>query len=85
MRYRPVIAVVDRAVLAQGDRDPHRAAVGLGGHLHPLEYVVAGHAQLDDAGAQFAGGDAEHCERVPQPVARGGDIKGVLTGAELEP
>jgi hypothetical protein len=43
-----VIAVVDGSVFPDGDRDLHRGAVDLGRHLHPLEHVVPGHAQLDD-------------------------------------
>src|SRR5690606_4934070 len=57
-----VVAVVDGPVFTQGDRDPHRSGVDHGRHLHALEHVVAGHAQLDYTRAQLTRGHAVHGE-----------------------
>lgn len=85
VRNRPVVAVVDRPVLAQCDGYAHRCTINLGRHLHTPEHVVARHPQFDDPGADLPCRDAVHPEGVPQSVGGGGDIESVLAGTELEP
>lgn len=85
MRDLSVVPVMDLPVLPQGHRHPERF-IGHGRrHADPLEYVVSGHPQLNDAGSDLARDDVVDGEGVPEPVRRGGEVERVLPGPEFQP